>query len=143
MPATSLAAHARAAPRPQTFADAKDRARLSEVAAKAFLNLVRAWGVSNTEAAALIGVSPSGFDRMKRGRRAVLSQDQLTRVSALVGIFKGLHMIFADETADARVQRENSGPLFERRTPVAAMIDGGIPAMLEVRRYVDAVRGGL
>ena len=26
---------------------------------------------------------------------------------------------------------------------IAAMVDGGIPLMLEVRRYVDAVRGGL
>lgn len=128
---------------PQTFADERDRARLSEVALKAFLGLMRAWDLSNAEAAALLGVSASTLDRMKRGYRPTLSQDQLTRVSALVGVYKGLHLLFADETADEWTRRPNRGPLFDRESPIEAMIEGGIPRMLEVRRYVDAVRGGL
>lgn len=127
----------------QTFARETDRKRLSQVAIKAFLNLARAWNLSNAEAAALIGVSPSSLDRMKAGARPTLSQDQMTRVSALVGVFKGLHLLFADDTADQWVRRPNSGPLFQERTPIAAMTEGGIPTMLDVRRYVDAVRGGL
>ena len=128
---------------PQTFADENDRARLSGVGLKAFLALAKAWGLSNGEASALLGVSASTLDRMKRGYRPTLTQDQLTRVSALVGVYKGLHLLFADETADEWARRPNSGPLFERETPIRAMIEGGIPRMLEVRRYVDAVRGGL
>jgi hypothetical protein len=128
---------------PQTFAEESDRARLSEVALKAFLALTKAWDLSNAEASALLGVSPSTLDRMKRGYRLRLSQDQLTRVSALIGVYKGLHLLFADKTADEWARRPNSGPLFERETPIEAMIEGGIPRMLEVRRYVDAVRGGL
>jgi uncharacterized protein (DUF2384 family) len=128
---------------PQTFAHERDRTRLSEVALKAFLALINAWDLSNAEASALLGVSASTLDRMKRGSRPTLSQDQLTRVSALVGVYKGLHLLFADETADEWARRPNSGPLFERETPIGAMIEGGIPRMLEVRRYVDAVRGGL
>ncbi|HTR12263.1 MAG TPA: antitoxin Xre-like helix-turn-helix domain-containing protein [Roseiarcus sp.] len=127
----------------QTFANEGDRERLSPVAIKAFLALMKTWGLSNGEASVLIGVSASTLDRIKRGYRPTLSQDQLTRASALVGVFKGLHLLFADATADEWVRRPNSGPLFERRTPIDAMIDGGIPAMLDVRRYVDAVRGGL
>ena len=128
---------------PQTFANERDRARLSAVALKAFLALIKAWDLSNAEASALLGVSASTLDRMKRGSHPTLSQDQLTRVSALVGVYKGLHLLFADETADEWARRPNSGPLFERETPIQAMIEGGIPRMLEVRRYVDAVRGGL
>ena len=128
---------------PQTFADENDRARLSAVAIKAFLALMKAWDLSNAEASALLGVSASTLDRMKRGYRPTLSQDQLTRVSALVGVYKGLHLLFADETGDEWARRRNSGPLFERVTPIQAMIEGGIPRMLEIRRYVDAVRGGL
>ena len=52
---------------PQTFANERDRARLSAVALKAFLALMKAWDLSNAEAAALLGVSPSTLDRMKRG----------------------------------------------------------------------------
>jgi uncharacterized protein (DUF2384 family) len=127
---------------PQTFAAESDRARLSTVALKAFLTLMKAWDLSNAEASALLGVSASTLDRMKRGSNPTLSQDQLTRVSALVGVYKGLHLLFADETADKWARRPNSGPLFDRETPIGAMIEGGIPRMLEVRRYVDAVRGG-
>ncbi len=128
---------------PQTFAAESDRARLSETAVKAFIALGKAWELSNAEASALLGVSPSTLDRMKRGYRPTLSQDQLTRVSALVGIYKGLHLLFVDETADEWARRPNSGPLFDRETPIRAMIEGGIPRMLDVRRYIDAVRGGL
>jgi antitoxin Xre/MbcA/ParS-like protein len=128
---------------PQTFAAESDRVRLSEVALKAFLALMKAWGLANAEASTLLGVSASTLDRIKRGYRPTLSQDQLTRVSALVGVYKGLHLLFADETADGWARRPNRGPLFDRETPIAAMIEGGIPRMLEVRRYVDAVRGGL
>jgi Antitoxin Xre-like helix-turn-helix domain/Antitoxin Xre/MbcA/ParS C-terminal toxin-binding domain len=128
---------------PQTFSQESDRVRLSEVAIKAFLALSKAWGLSNAEASGLVGVSASSLDRIKRGYRPTLSQDQLTRVSALVGIYKGLHLLFSDNTSDEWIRRENRGPLFDRRTPIQAMIEGGIPRMLEVRRYVDAVRGGL
>jgi uncharacterized protein (DUF2384 family) len=128
----------------QTFAADGDRARLSPTAIKAFRTLTGHWSLPNGEAAALLGVSASTWDRIKRGGKAdALSQDQLTRVSALVGIFKALHLLFADATADLWPQRTNSGPIFAGRRPVDAMIDGGIPCMLEVRRYVDAVRGGL
>ena len=144
MPAANLAKQASTeALEPQTFAAESDRARLSKVAAKAFLALGKAWELSNAEASALLGVSPSTLDRMKRGYRPTLSQDQLTRVSALVGIYKGLHLLFVDETADEWARRPNSGPLFDRETPIRAMIEGGIPRMLDVRRYIDAVRGGL
>ncbi len=128
---------------PQTFAGQADRERLSEVAVKAFLNLAKAWGLSNAESAGLLGVSASSFDRIKRGYRPALGQDQLTRVSALVGVYKGLHLLFADGTADAWIRRANRGALFDRRTAIEAMIEGGIPRMLEIRRYIDAVRGGL
>ena len=144
MPAASLARHATIeAVEPQTFAAESARARLSGVAVKAFIALGKAWELSNAEASALLGVSPSTLDRMKRGYRPTLSQDQLTRVSALVGIYKGLHLLFVDQTADKWARRPNSGPLFDREAPIKAMIEGGIPRMVDVRRYIDAVRGGL
>ncbi len=121
-----------------------DRGRLSKVALKAFRRLVEQWGVTSQEAAALLGVSVSTWERLKpEGRDRTLSQDQMTRISALVGIYKGLHLLFADGMADRWPGLENRGPLFGRKSPIASMIERGIPQMLEVRRYVDAVRGGL
>lgn len=128
----------------QTFVNEADRARLTAAAVKAVLRLVGAWEGSNAEGAALLGVSESTWDRMKAGKwDGVLSQDQLTRASALIGVFKGLHLVFADGMADRWPQLPNRGPVFDRMTPVQAMIAGGIPRMLETRQYIDALRGGL
>lgn len=128
----------------QTFTKAPDRERLSPVAIKAFRKIVEHWTLTNAEAAMLLGVSESTWDRIKRGSwDQPLSQDQLTRASAAIGIHKGLRLLFADDMAMRWPKLTNSGPIFQRRSPVQAMIEGGIPLMLETRRYVDAVRGGL
>ena len=128
----------------QTFAHPEDRARLSAPGLRAFRALAERWKLSNAEAASLLGVSDSTWDRIKRGTGGQpLSQDQLTRTSALIGIFKGLHLLFPDGLADAWLKRANKGAIFAGRSPIEAMIEGGIPVMLDTRRYVDAVRGGL
>jgi len=127
----------------QTFSSEQDRARLSTVALKAFIALAQHWKLTNQEAAMLLGVSGSTWDRIKKGSRPTLNQDQLTRISAVVGVYKGLHLLFADGMADRWPRLQNKGPLFEGSTPIAAMVEGGIPLMLDVRRYVDAVRGGI
>jgi len=133
-------------PRPQiqTFSNDEDRTRLTPTALTAIRNLAAAWNATVDQIAALLGVSTSTWDRIRAGSwHQSLSQDQLTRVSALVGIHKGLHLLFADDMADRWPQLPNSGPLFENLSPVETMREGGIPVMLEVRRYVDALRGGL
>ena len=128
----------------QTFSKSEDRERLSTVALKAFRAIATQWDLSNSEAAALLGVSESTWDRIKRGAwEQALSQDQLTRASAAIGVYKGLHLLFADAMADEWPRLPNRGPIFQRLSPVDAMIEGGIPLMLETRRYVDAVRGGI
>ena len=128
----------------QDFSLDADRARLSKVALKAYRRLVVQWGLTGQQAAALLDVSMSTWERLKQdGKDKVLSQDQMTRISALVGIYKGLHLLFADGMADRWPGLDNKGPLFALQSPIGSMIRGGIPQMLEVRRYVDAVRGGL
>lgn len=128
----------------QTFSKGDDRARLTSVALKAFIALSEQWGMTGVEAAALLGVSDSTWDRIKRGSwTQPLSQDQMTRASAVIGLYKGLKLLFADEMSDRWPKLPNSGSIFLKKSPIEAMIEGGIPTMLEVRRYIDAVRGGL
>ena len=130
--------------RRQDFAMAADRERLTRVGLEAFRRVAEAWKLTGDESAALLGVSSSTWDRIKTGaREEKLSQDQLTRVSAIVGTYKGLHLLFADHFADDWPRLANAGPMFAGQTPVRAMIAGGIPVMLDVRRLIDAVRGGL
>ena len=128
-----------------TFAKDQDRKRLSPVALKAFIRLANTWKLSTAEAAALLAISTSTWERLKRSAsgNSPFNQDQLTRISALVGVYKGLHLLFADQMADDWPRLSNSGPLFGRKTPIEAMIEGGISNHAHVRRYIDAVRGGL
>lgn len=129
---------------PQTFARPEDRSRLSGPAVRAFRALAKRWALNNAEAAALLGVSESTWDRIKRDAwDQPLSQDQLTRASAAIGLYKGLHLLFADGMADRWPKLANKGATFRHHTPIEAMIEGGIPVMLETRLLVDAVRGGL
>ena len=128
----------------QDFAYEGDRRRLSATGIKAFRAVAERWRLPGAACAALLGVSTSTWERIKAGTwDGALGQDQLTRVSAVVGVYKGLHLLFADDMADRWPNLKNAGPLFVGQAPVEAMVGGGIPLMLDIRRHVDALRGGL
>lgn len=121
------------------------RERLTPAAMEGFVKLVAFWRLTSKQAAALLGEgSERTWFRMKSETwDGALSQDALTRISALVGIYKGLHLLFSEPLADEWIRLENSEPVFGGRSPLDHMIAGGIPAMLDTRRYIDALRGGL
>jgi hypothetical protein len=74
-------------------------------------------------------------------RDGVLSHDQLTRASTLIGAFKGQHLLFADGMADRWPRLSNCAAMFDCKTPMAAMIDRVVPIMPKTRQYVDALSG--
>jgi len=119
------------------------RDRLSPAALKAFFNAMARWKVRDEHARGLLGgVSNGPFYEMKRNPDRTLDADRLTRISYLIGIFKALGVLHAEALADAWVQRPNSNPLFGGLTPLEYMIRGGLPAMQNVRRLLDARRAG-
>jgi hypothetical protein len=127
------------------LADPAARGRLTPAAVDGVVRLSGLWRLTSAEVCALLGdVSERTWFRMKKGAwPGTLSQDTLTRISALVGIFKGLRLLFSEPLSDEWVRLPNKGPLYGGRRPLDAMIAGGIPKMLEVRRHIDALRGGL
>lgn len=125
------------------LADGPTRKRLSPAATVAFLRIVDKWHLNNEDAMALLGgVSNGKFYQLKRSPKAPLSQDQLTRVSLLIGIFKSLNILFNVKLANQWISRPNSNPMFNNAPPLQLLIRGGVPGMLEVRRLLDARRGG-
>lgn len=147
MPATcqAYAPASRYAVRPIVNLSVKaERDRLSPPAVKGFLNIMARWGVRDVDAKALLGgVSNGRFYAMKKAPdAAMLDQDELQRVSFLVGIFKALNILFGDELADAWIQLPNQNRIFGGASPLAYMIRGGLPAFQTVRRLLDARRGG-
>lgn len=121
-----------------------ERERLSPGAVRAFLNIMARWGVRDEDARALLGGMSNGpYYAMKKHPDRVLDTDRLSRISYLVGIFKALNILYSEKLADAWVQLPNSNRIFGGRTPLAYMMQGGLPAMQTVRRLLDARRGGL
>ncbi|MEO8483749.1 MAG: antitoxin Xre/MbcA/ParS toxin-binding domain-containing protein [Acidobacteriota bacterium] len=121
----------------------EERARLSGPGLSAFFKIMGLWAVRDEDARALLGGVTNGpFYEMKRAPGKLLDADRLTRISYLIGIFKGLRILHGDALADQWVQLPNQNPMFGGQTPLAYMIRGGLPAMQTVRRLVDARRAG-
>ena len=120
-----------------------ERAELSSAAIKAFLNLRKKWDLNEEQSRALLGgVASSTFHAWKTNPRRTLDQDTLTRISLLIGIYKALNIYFGKPWADRWMTLANRGSVFAGRTPLAYIIQRGQPGMLEVRRMLDAWRGG-
>lgn len=111
---------------------------------KAVTRTADLWNLRNADAAALFDVPIATWNRMKAGQyRGTLDRDKTMRASLIIGIFKGLRLLFNGPLEYGWPVLKNSGPLYDGRTPVGFMIVGGIPAMMRVRDHVDAMRGGL
>lgn len=123
--------------------DAAERERLSRSALKGFFAVMDKWKIRDADARALLGgVSNGVFYEMKKNPQRVLDVDRLTRVSLLVGIFKSLNILYPEELADDWIGLPNANRLFGGATPLSYMMQGGIAAMVTVRRLLDARRGG-
>ena len=116
---------------------------LSRSAIPAFFKLTQAWQVRDDAARQLLGgVSNGVYYQLKRGQRKTLDQDKLTRISLLLGIFKALSILYSRKLADAWINLPNSNPMFAGNAPLAYVIRGGVPALVRVRQFLDARRGG-
>jgi uncharacterized protein (DUF2384 family) len=125
------------------LADAATRARLSAPAIAAFFAIVEKWQLRNEDAMALLGGASHGrYFELKKNRKGLLSQDELTRVSLLIGIFKALNILFSQRLANQWTSRPNSNPMFNGAPPLQFLTRGGVPGMIGVRRLLDSRRGG-
>src|SRR5579864_1206387 len=125
------------------LADAATRARLSPPAIKAFFAIVEKWELRNEDAMALLGGTSNGrFYELKKNRDGLLSQDELTRISLLIGIFKALNILFSQRLANQWVSRPNSNSIFNGAPPLQFLTRAGMPGMIGVRRLLDSRRGG-
>jgi len=124
--------------------DAQERKKLSENAIKVFVNIVQKWNLNEAQARAMLGgVASSTFHSWKtKPKGKQLDQDTLTRISLVIGIYKALNIYFGKPWADRWITLQNRGPLFAGQAPIEYMIRQGQPGMAEVRRMLDAWRGG-
>ena len=118
------------------------RERLSQSAVDGFLVIKEKWHLSMEQAGALLGGVPRSTMHKYKTAAGTRSQDELMRISYLVGIYKALHILFSGELADEWMTRPNDHPLFSGATPLAYAVKSGIPGLQQIRTLLDAARGG-
>lgn len=116
------------------------------VGVRAFFRLADLWGLTRDEQEVLLGrsVKRTRLYEWQLHPPTSLSDDQLARISYLLGLYEGLQRIWRRTPleADRWVRRELLDEPFSGRTPLATMLVGGLPAMARVRAYVDTAAGG-
>ena|SRR5437879_10057990 len=119
------------------------RRKMSGPAIRTFLNVAQAWRLSNDDARALLGWPPeSTFYKYKAGHIGTLTYDMLMRISLVLGIYKALHILYAEaDLADRWIRLPNNNPLFGGRPALGLMTGGGMDGLYQVRRLLDGRRG--
>lgn len=121
----------------------RDAADVQAVALKAYARIASAWSLTLREAAELADLPASTLKRAKKQDYADdLTRDQMLCLSALTGLYQARELYFNPPISRQWVKLPNQGPEFAGQRPIDAMIAGGLPKILRVRRYVDALHGG-
>jgi len=121
----------------------QNRTRLSPAAIKGILSIAKHWKLRDEDTRVLLGgISSGSFYALKNQAAKTLDEDQLTRVSILIGIYKALNILYSEKLADAWMSLPNANPMFGGDSPLSYVKRGGIPAFIRVRQLLDARRGG-
>ncbi|MBP6877493.1 MAG: DUF2384 domain-containing protein [Phenylobacterium sp.] len=123
--------------------DPETRRRLSAPAVALFLRTCDLWDLKVEERMAILGgVSRQTYHNWKSGKVGALSRDQLERISLVLGVLKGLRLVFAEDAQGVRwLKAVNADAPFRGRAPLELMAEGGVSGLYDVRRYLDAWRG--
>jgi hypothetical protein len=118
------------------FSNSDTRERLSRSARRGFAAIVDKWALSSEQADQLLGKRPTetGVD--------TLSQDEITRISYVIGIYKALNILLPNHAADAWITRPNKNPLFGGQPPLSYLLKTGLFGLKQTRKLLDgAVQG--
>lgn len=129
---------------PETRIPDVPEGRMAQAGLRAFFRIAEFWDLSVEEQITLLG-SParSTYYKWKKEGAEGLPKDVLERLSYLLGIYKALQVLLPDESAaDGWVRRPNEARPFGGRSALERMLSGQVADLYEVRRYLDAERGG-
>ena len=79
---------------------------------KAYAMIAEQWSLTPEEAAALLGPD---------------DDNRIMRISAVLGIYRGLELYFSEPLSRAWFARPSTGPLFKGSRPINTAIEGGLP----------------
>lgn len=124
-------------------ADPLVRQDLAGPGLRAFFKIAENWELTTDEARCLLGApGRAKFSRWKRDRLGPVPDDVLERISYILGIYKALHLLFADRAqADGWVRRPNAAQMFGGRSALDRMLAGQVADLYVVRQYLEGQRG--
>lgn len=128
---------------PGALRDPKVRERMSPTAVRLFMRLSNQWRLAVDQRRVLLGdISRPTYHNWQGGKVGTLTRDQLERISLVLGIHKGLKLLFADEASATRwFTSPNTDLPFGGDSPLGRALRGSIDDLYSVRRYIDAWRG--
>lgn len=109
--------------------------------ARATVNLLKAWKLSDTEACTLLGdMSARTWARWKEGSIGRIDRDLRMRMAHLMGIHKGLRYLFRDAARGyAWIRKPNAA--FGGLSALDLMLRGEISDLAALRDWLNAERG--
>jgi hypothetical protein len=126
-----------------------NRRRLSGPGLRTFLAIADLWALAEDERRAVLGFPPRSTyhtwtKAVREHRDITLDVDALTRVSAVLGIHQALQILNSVEADGiAWLRRPHRSVVFGGRPPLELITSGSQDALMTVRRFLDAARGGL
>jgi len=120
--------------------DQNSRLRQSASGLRAFEAIADRWNLSPYERQAVLGMPRSTYNRVRaRPETAALDDNKLERISHVLGIYKALHVFFADdERADTWISR--SSLAFAGRPARTLITSGLFSDLARVRQHLDVAR---
>lgn len=140
---------AEATPIGVTRFDPPNRKRLSAPALRTFVALAERWGLNEEQRRLVLGYpSRSTYHNWVKIAREqgmiTLDVDVLMRLSAVFGIHQALGVLFGDEAEGiAWLRGPHAAPTFGGQPPLALVTGGSLDGLMQVRRFLDAARGGI
>lgn len=115
------------------------KSRQQQATLGALLNLFVRWDLSDEQSANLLGVSGDAWSRIQTDcYEELITKEQELRASSLLGIHAALRVILGEPRCFSWIQRSNNAEMLAGTTALSFMIDGGLPAIQRVRRYLEA-----
>ena len=126
----------------------ENRARVSGAAMRTFLNIARVWELDFAAVRTLLGMPAAvqfqaWYDAARAEEPLTLETDVLMRISAVLGIYQSLRVLYGSERDGLAWLRDaNRGNPFNGRAPIELMLSGFDPGLMDVRRYLLAKEHG-
>jgi hypothetical protein len=131
------------------IATAESRRSLSGPGLRTFIAIADLWGLNETDRRLILGDPPrSTYQKWCKTAREhqelTLDVDTLTRISAVLGIHGALQILFLTEADGISwLKSPHKALVFGGYPPIDFIRSGPLDAILTVRRFLDAARGGI